>query len=285
MMFTQQTEATTCPTIEPTISRGVQLHEESACKPGRGAPSGNKNAETHGYYRRKIKLEAVSFDDLNFSSSGGEQLRKRFLELLNHCGGEQFVSAIRRRIIERVCLHLSYACAPFEQIQLLTDMVSSQMRESLALNNGCTLAAYPCRSAAVRGIRARVVSFNNIHRSDHVFRRSRHVLGECRNRRLGRIKTDLVVQLPQHAHESIAFADDRDQCALASVDDPRPQLDKVQIEAIELVFGEDNALDDATPDSRDKVFATTMVQQFDKTFRQLFAAARTEVQIFETDGF
>ena len=44
------------------------------------------------------------------------------------------------------------------------------------------------------------------------------------------------------AHESIAFADDRDQCALASVDDPRPQLDKVQIEAIELVFGEDNAL-------------------------------------------
>src|SRR5215467_2516980 len=101
-MFTQQTEATTCPTIEPTISRGVQLHEESACKPDRGAPSGNKNAETHGYYRRKIQLEAVSFDDLNFSSSGGEQLRKRFLELLNHCGGEQFVSAIRRRIIDRV---------------------------------------------------------------------------------------------------------------------------------------------------------------------------------------
>src|SRR5499426_2493038 len=151
MMFTQQTEATTCPTIEPAISRGVRLHEESECKPGRGAPSRDKNAETHGYYRRKIKLEAVSFDDLNFSSSGGEQLRKRFLELLNHCGGEQFVSAIRRRMIERVCLHPSYACAPYEQIQLLTDMVSSQMRESLALDNGCTLAAYPCRPAAVRG--------------------------------------------------------------------------------------------------------------------------------------
>src|SRR5262249_26948069 len=102
MMCTQQTEATTCPTIEPTISRGVQLHEESACKPGRGGRSGNKNAETHGYYRRKIKLEAVSFDDLNFSSSGGEQLPKRFIELLNHCGGEHLVSAVRRRIIERV---------------------------------------------------------------------------------------------------------------------------------------------------------------------------------------
>src|SRR5215813_8933014 len=147
MMFTQQTEATTCPTIEPTISRGVPLHEESAYKPDRRAPSGNKNAEIHGYYRRKIKLEAVSFDDLNFSSSGGEQLRKRFLELLNHCGGEQFVSAIRRRIIERVCLHLSYACAPYEQIQLPRDTVSSQMRESQALNNCCILAAYPCRSS------------------------------------------------------------------------------------------------------------------------------------------
>jgi len=64
------------------------------------APSGKKNAETHGYYRRKIKLEAVSFADLNFSYSGGEQLRKRFIELLNHCGGEHLVPAVRRRLIE-----------------------------------------------------------------------------------------------------------------------------------------------------------------------------------------
>ena len=53
---------------------------------------------------------------------------------------------------------------------------------------------------------------------------------------------------------------------LASVDDPRPQLDKVQIEAIELVFGEDNALDDATPDSRDKVFATQWFSNSRKRF-------------------
>src|SRR5262249_47372800 len=120
MMFTQQTEARTCPRSSPRSREGFSCTKESACKPGRGAPSGNKNAETHGYYRRKIKLEAVSFDDLNFSSSVGEQLRKRFLELLNHCGGEHLVSAIRRRIIDRVCLHLGYACAPYEQIQLLT---------------------------------------------------------------------------------------------------------------------------------------------------------------------
>ena len=53
------------------------------------------------------------------------------------------------------CLHLSYACAPFEQIQLLTDMVSSQMRESLALDNGCTLSAYPCSGGRSRNPSAR----------------------------------------------------------------------------------------------------------------------------------
>jgi hypothetical protein len=67
-----------------------------------GAPIANENAGTHGHYKRKLKLDAVSFDDLNFCSSGGEQLRKRFIELLNHCGGEHLVSAVRRRIIERV---------------------------------------------------------------------------------------------------------------------------------------------------------------------------------------
>src|SRR5215831_6848409 len=48
---------------------------------------------------------------------------------------------------------------------------------------------------------------------------------------------------------------------------------------------EDNALDDATPDGRDKLLATAMVQQFEKTFPELLTAAGTEVQIIETDGF
>src|SRR5262249_53616739 len=102
MMFTQQTEATTCPTIEPTSREGFSCTKSLRGNLAEGPPSGNKNAETHGYYRRKIKLEAVSFEDLKFSSSGGEKLPKRFIELLNHCGGEHLVSAVRRRIIERV---------------------------------------------------------------------------------------------------------------------------------------------------------------------------------------
>src|SRR5262249_47689320 len=102
MMFTQQTEATTCPTIEPTSREGFRCTKSLRVNLTEGRRAVTKTPKTHGYYRRKIKLEAVSFDDLNFSSSGGEQLRKRFLELLNHCGGEQFVSSIRRRTIERV---------------------------------------------------------------------------------------------------------------------------------------------------------------------------------------
>src|SRR5262249_31887023 len=46
-----------------------------------------------------------------------------------------------------------------------------------------------------------------------------------------------------------------------------------------------NALDDATADGRDKLLATAMVQQFEKTFPGLLTAAGTEVQIIETDGF
>jgi len=46
-----------------------------------------------------------------------------------------------------------------------------------------------------------------------------------------------------------------------------------------------NALDDATADGRDKLVATSMVQQFEKNIPELLTAAGTEVQIIETDGF
>src|SRR5262249_47440719 len=87
-----------CDNVAVNMTTDIEIDE----KPGGGALIANKNAETHGHYKRKLKLDAVSFDDLNFSSSGGEQLPKRFIELLNHCGGEHLVSAVRRRIIERV---------------------------------------------------------------------------------------------------------------------------------------------------------------------------------------
>src|SRR5262249_13188099 len=102
--------------------------------------------------------------------------------------------------------------------------------ESLALDNGCTLAAYPCRPAAVRGIRARIVSFNNIHQSDNAFVVAATYSASVGIGGLVGSRPIWSYKLRQRAPESIAFLDDRNQCTLASVDD-RPQLDKVQIEA------------------------------------------------------
>jgi hypothetical protein len=52
---------------------------------------------------------------------------------------------------------LSYAAQPFEEIDLLRSLVERRTTDSLRLNSGVTLAAYPCRPAAVRGLRACVV--------------------------------------------------------------------------------------------------------------------------------
>jgi hypothetical protein len=50
-----------------------------------------------------------------------------------------------------------YAVAPFDRVPMLMRTVGSQRTaDSLVLENGVTLAAYPCRPSAVRGIRALV---------------------------------------------------------------------------------------------------------------------------------
>lgn len=51
----------------------------------------------------------------------------------------------------------SYACALFERVPLLARSVVGKRSDSLSLESGCTLAVYPCRTAAVRGIRGRPV--------------------------------------------------------------------------------------------------------------------------------
>src|SRR5262249_26212337 len=49
-----------------------------------------------------------------------------------------------------------YARAPFETVPVLKRSVSEVRADSLRLKSGVTLATYPCRPAAVRGLRARV---------------------------------------------------------------------------------------------------------------------------------
>ena len=60
----------------------------------------------------------------------------------------------------------SYAVAPFDRVPALERMVPSGWRarraDSLTLDNGVRIAVYPCRPAALRGIRARVVVLDEL---------------------------------------------------------------------------------------------------------------------------
>jgi hypothetical protein len=57
-----------------------------------------------------------------------------------------------------------YAVAPFEEqrVPLLARSVRTRLAGAVTLENGVVLAAYPCRPAAVRGLRARVVILDEL---------------------------------------------------------------------------------------------------------------------------
>ncbi len=55
-----------------------------------------------------------------------------------------------------------YARAPFDRVPMLAQVVANTTSDTLALANACTLAAYPARPAAVRGLRARVVVLDEL---------------------------------------------------------------------------------------------------------------------------
>ena len=56
----------------------------------------------------------------------------------------------------------AYARAPFESVPVFNALVQDPKAESLALTNGVVMAAYPCRPAAVRGLRSRVVLLDEL---------------------------------------------------------------------------------------------------------------------------
>ena len=55
-----------------------------------------------------------------------------------------------------------YARAPFERVPMLQQVLAANTAETLRLSNGCTIAAYPARPAAVRGLRARVAVLDEL---------------------------------------------------------------------------------------------------------------------------
>jgi hypothetical protein len=52
---------------------------------------------------------------------------------------------------------LRYAAAPFDLVPMLASTVVARTADTITLTNGVTIAAYPCRPQAVRGLRSRVV--------------------------------------------------------------------------------------------------------------------------------
>ena len=56
----------------------------------------------------------------------------------------------------------NYARAPFETVSALHQSVVTSLSGSLTLENMCVVSAYPCRPAAVRGLRARVVVLDEL---------------------------------------------------------------------------------------------------------------------------
>ena len=65
-----------------------------------------------------------------------------------------------QRAAMRVLSH--YARAPFEIVPALRQSVATALTGSVTLENGVVLSAYPCRPAAVRGLRARVVVLDEL---------------------------------------------------------------------------------------------------------------------------
>lgn len=55
-----------------------------------------------------------------------------------------------------------YACAPFAKLPILSATVTGQTADALSLNTGVVLASYPCRPAAVRGVRACCVACDEL---------------------------------------------------------------------------------------------------------------------------
>jgi hypothetical protein len=77
-------------------------------------------------------------------------------------GTDQYALLIAQDQRSSVRTLYRYARAPFDRVPMLAQVVSNTTADTLTLSNACTLAAYPARPAAVRGLRARVVVLDEL---------------------------------------------------------------------------------------------------------------------------
>lgn len=72
-------------------------------------------------------------------------------------GGTLYALTICQDARSSLRTQLAYAKAPFRRVPMLQALVLANKSDALELSTGVTLASYPCRPQAVRGLRARVV--------------------------------------------------------------------------------------------------------------------------------
>src|SRR5262249_48836841 len=200
---------------------------------------------------------------LNFSSSGGEQLRKRFIELLNHCGGEHLVSAVRRRIIERVVFtEYQLDCLDLYLVELGPRIVNRRKRTSIPIvRERDALVSMLTKLYDQIGLDPTKPPIPTL--AEYMRLRRKHGL------------TDEYYSSPTYRDMPRVYSRCSKLVTRAFAPTPCPLAIEFARMGRTHNGGEDNALDDATPDGRDKLLATAMVQQFEKTFPELLTAAGT----------
>jgi hypothetical protein len=77
-------------------------------------------------------------------------------------GLEVYAALVAQDVRGAVRSLFRYAVAPFDRLPLLSPLVTARTAETLQLNTGTTIAVYPCRPAAIRGIRARIVGVDEL---------------------------------------------------------------------------------------------------------------------------
>jgi hypothetical protein len=77
-------------------------------------------------------------------------------------GGETYCLLVAQDHRAALRALFSYVTSTFDASEMLQSAVSDQTRDTITLESGSRIAAYPCRAPAVRGLRARIVVCDEI---------------------------------------------------------------------------------------------------------------------------
>src|SRR5207245_2017635 len=97
----------------------------------------------------------------------------------------------------------------------------------------------------------------------------RDIFGQIGSRCFDGINSDLLVQSAEGVYHCIPLPNDRSQRTFTSIDNTRTQTGQINIEAIELVLGETNALDNASAHSRYRTLTAARSKQLVVSFLKL----------------